>query len=151
MKRILSALKRIPLTTGILLALFAIVMIIAGIIGIDNDHGILMGWLAIVILLIEITRRWRKEWQFLLLSAGSVVGAIFLSFLQEAVVNSLVEKIGGAGALQSYGLEIYHFINKDIILLFTPMGIITGIIGAITVLIIRLIMLGMKKRVSEKT
>jgi hypothetical protein len=148
MKRILSALKRIPMLTRILLAAFCVLAIIAIIIGIDNDRGILMGWLATTVLLIEITRRWRKEWHFLLLSVGVVVGAIFLSFLQEAVVNPLVEKIGGAGALQSQGLDIYHFINKDIILLFTPMGIIIGIIGAITIFFIRLIMLGRKKSVS---
>jgi hypothetical protein len=148
MKRIISAFKRIPTLTRILLTAFCLLMIMAVIIGIDDDRGILMGWLAIVVLIIEITRRWRKEWQFLLLSVGSVVGAIFLSFLQEVVVNPLVEKIGGAGALQSQGLDIYHFINKDIILLFTPMGIISGIIGAITLFFIRLIMLGRKKSVS---
>jgi hypothetical protein len=148
MKRILSALKRIPMLTRILLTTFCVVMIIAIIIGIDNDRGILMGWLATTVLLIEISRRWRKEWQFLLLSVGAVVGAIFLSFLHEAVVYPLVERIGGAGALQSRGLEIFHFIITDIILLFTPMGIIIGIIGAITLFFIRLIMLGRKKSVS---
>lgn len=148
MKRILSALKRIPMLTRILLAAFCVLMIIAVIIGIDNDRGILMGWLATTVLLIEITRRWRKEWHFLLLSVGVVVGAIFLSFLHEAVVYPLVEKIGGASALQSRGLEIFHFIITDLILLFTPMGIIIGIIGAITLFFIRLIMLGRKKSVS---
>ena len=148
MKKILSALKRIPMLTRITLTAFVLLAILAGIIGLDHDHGILMGFLATTVLIIEITRRWRQEWQFLLLSVGSVIGAIILSCLYEVVISPLVEKIGGASALQSRGMDIFHSIISKLILLVTPMAIIIGIIGAIAMFILRLIMLGRKKSVS---
>ena len=150
MKRLLSTLKRIPVLSYVLVGIFIILMIIASIIGIDSDRGVLVGWLGIIILLTEITRRWRKEWHFLLLIAGAIVLSIFLSFLYEVVVYPLVEKIGGASALQSRGLEIFHAIIADILTLVPAMAIIYGIIGAITLFIIRMILL-CRKRSSEKT
>ncbi len=133
----------------VLVGIFIILMIIASIIGIDSDRGVLVGWLGVIILLTEITRRWRKEWHFLLLIVGAFVLSIFLSFLHEVVVYPLVEKIGGASALQSQGLEIFHAIIKNILVLVTPMAIIYGIIGAITLFIIRIILL-CRKNTSEK-
>jgi hypothetical protein len=150
MKRLLTTLKRIPVLSYILVGIFIVLMIIASIIDIDSDRGVLVGWLGIIILLAEITRRWRKEWHFLLLIAGAIVLAIALSFLHEVVVYPLVEKIGGASALQSQGLDIFHAITKNILVLFTPMAIIYGIIGAITLFIVRLILL-CRKKISEKT
>ena len=141
--------KRIPVLSYVLVGIFIILMIISSIIGIDSDRGVLVGWLGMIILLTEITRRWRKEWHFLLLIAGAFVLAIFLSFLHEVVVYPLVEKIGGASALQSQGLEIFHAIIKNILVLVTPMAIIYGIIGAITLFIIRIILL-CRKKTSEK-
>jgi hypothetical protein len=61
-----------------------------------------------------------------------------------------VEKIGGAGAVQSRGMEIFHAIIADILTLVPPMAIIYGIIGAITLFVIRLILL-CRKKLSEKT
>lgn len=150
MKRLLAALKRIPVLSYILVGIFIVLMIIAGIIGIDGDRGVLVGWLGVIVLLAEITRRWRKEWHFLLLIAGAFVLAIILSFLHEVVVYPLVGKIGGASALQSQGLAIFHAIIKNFLVLFTPMAIIYGIIGTITIFIVRLILL-CRKNISEKT
>ena len=149
MKRFLTTLKRIPVLSYVLVGIFIILMIIASIIGIDSDRGVLVGWLGIIILLTEITRRWRKEWHFLLLIVGAIVLSIFLSFLHEVVVYPLVEKIGGASALQSQGLVIFHAIIKNILVLVTPMAIIYGIIGAITLFIIRIILL-CRNKTSEK-
>jgi len=149
MKRLLTALKRIPVLSYILVGIFIVLIIIASIIGIDSDRGVLVGWLGILLLLVEMTRRWRKEWHFLLLIAGAIIFSILLSGLYEAVVYPLVEKIGGASALQSRGLEIFHAIIADILTLVPPMAIIYGIIGAITLFIIRVIFL-CRKKLSEK-
>jgi multisubunit Na+/H+ antiporter MnhE subunit len=102
-----------------------------------------VGWLGIIMLLIEITRRWQKEWQFLLLIVGAIIGAIILSGLHEIIV-------GSDSIIQNWWLNFFHALITDIILLFTPMAIIYGIIGVITLLIIRLVTLR-RKRVSEKT
>ncbi len=150
MKRFLTVWKRIPILSYILIGIFIILMTIASIIGIDSDRGVLVGWLGIIILLTEITRRWRKEWHFLLLIAGAFVFSVLLSGLYEAVIYPLVEKIGGASALQSRGLEIFHAIIADILTLVPPMAIIYGIIGTITLFVIRLILL-CRKKLSEKT
>jgi hypothetical protein len=143
MKISLAILKRIPILTVVLLTLFIALIVVASCIGIDSDHGVLVGWLAVLILLTEITRRWRKEWQFLLLIVGAVIGSILLSGLHELVV-------GSDSLPQNYWLNFFHALITDIILLFTPMAIIYGLLATITVFIIRLVTLG-KKKISEKT
>ncbi len=143
MKITSAALKRIPIFTVIFLTAFIGIIIVALIIGIDSDRGVLVGWLAVIILLIGVTRRWRKEWQYLLLIAGAFIGAIILSALHDLVLN-------GGSVPQNWWGNAFHAVITDVILLFTPMAIIYGIIGAITIFIVRLITLG-KKKVSEKT
>ena len=150
MKRLKALLKRIPILSYIIVGIFVILIIIAVVIGIDTDQGVLVGFLAFIILLMEITRRWSKEWHFLLLIVGALALAFFLSFLHEVVVYPLVEIIGGESALQSKGLEIFHDIIVAILTIVTPMAIIYGIIGAITLFILRLVML-CRKRITDKT
>jgi len=134
----------------ILVGLFIIFIIIGCIIGIESDRGVLVGWLGIIALLTEITRRWRKEWHFLLLIVGAFAFSIILSGFSEGVVNPIVERAGGEAALQSRGLEIFHQIIASILTLVTVIAIIYGILGAITLFILRLILL-CRKRFSEKT
>jgi hypothetical protein len=143
MKKILGTLQRIPILTAVLVALFIILIIIASIIGIDSDRGVLVGWLGVIVLLTEITRRWRKEWQFLLLIAGAIIGSIILSGLHQVIV-------GSDSALQNWWVNAFHAIVTDTILLFTPMAIIYGFLATITVFIVRMATLR-KKNVSEKT
>ena len=150
MKRFTAFLKRIPILSYILVGLFAIFIIIGCIIGIESDQGVLVGWLGIIALLTEITRRWRKEWHFLLLIVGAIAFSIILSGFSEAVVNPIVERIGGEAALQSRGMEIFHQIIASILTLAPVIAIIYGILGAITLFILRLIIL-CRKRFSEKT
>jgi hypothetical protein len=150
MKRLTALLKRIPILSYALVGLFVILIIIACIIGIDSDRGVLVGWLGVIMLLVEITRRWRKEWHFLLLVVGAIVFSIILSCLSEAVINPIVERIGGEAALESRGLEIFHQIIASILTLVPITAIIYGILGAITLFIVRLIII-CRKRISEKT
>jgi hypothetical protein len=143
MKITLAAFKKIPVLTVVLLTLFIAVIIIALFIGIDSDRGVLVGWLGVVILLTEMTRRWRKEWQFLLLIAGAILGAILLSGLHEAVI--------GSGSIpQNWWANAFHATITDIILLFVPMAVIYGLLATITVFVIRMVTLR-KKKVSERT
>jgi hypothetical protein len=150
MKKLKDLLKRIPVLSYILVGIFIVLMIIAVVIGIDTDRGVLVGFLAVIILLMEMTRRWRKEWHFLLLIVGALLLALILSFLHEVVVYPLVEKIGGETALQSKGLEVFHDIITAILTLVPVIAIIYGIIGAVTLFILRLVIL-CRKKISEKT
>jgi hypothetical protein len=150
MKRFTALLKRIPILSYVLVGLFVIFIIIACVIGIDGDQGVMVGWLGVIMLLAEITRRWRKEWHFLLLIVGAIVFAIILSCISEAVVSPLVERIGGEAALESRGLEIFNLVISSILTLVPITAIVYGILGAITLFIIRLVIL-CRKRISEKT
>lgn len=150
MKRLKTLLKRIPILSYVLVGLFIVFIIIASVIGIETDRGVLVGWLGIVFLLVEITRRWNKEWHFLLLIAGAIVLSIILSFLHEAVVYPLVEKIGGEAGLQSRGLEIFHDVIASILTLVPVIAIIYGILGAMTLFVLRLIII-CRKKFFEKT
>jgi hypothetical protein len=135
--------KRIPILTLVLLAFFIALMAVAFIIGIDSDRGVLVGWLGIIFLLTEITRRWRKEWQFLLLIAGTIIGSILLSGLHELVISN-------QSVVQGWWQNFFHALITDIILLFMPMAVIYGVLATITTFIIRLVTLRRKKE-SEKT
>jgi hypothetical protein len=135
MKISFAALKRISPLTIVLLALFVAVVLV---IGIDSDRGVLVGWLGVIVLLTEMTRRWRKEWQFLCLIAGAFVGSIILSGLHALV-------IGGETVPQNYWLNFFHALISDTILLFTPMAMLYGLLATITVFIIRLATLRKKK------
>ena len=120
-------------------------------VGLDNPTGIILGWLATAVLMTELTRRWRNIRNFLILGVASFVGAIFLSFLHEVVVYPLAGIIGGAGALQSRALGVFHEAISLIILFFTPVDVFIGIVGAITLVILRLITLLNKRSVSSNT
>ena len=151
MKRKPSLISRIPVTTRILVAVFFALVISLVFTGLDNEYGIVLGWLAAAVLLTELIRRWRRVWYFLILSVGTFAGAIFLSFLHEEVVYPLVERFGGAGALQSVAFKIFHEAISFIILFFTPVGILIGILGAATLLIIRLVIKLKNRNVPENT
>lgn len=142
MKFLQAIRKRISILTLVLLAVFIALIIVALVIGIDSDRGVLVAWLGVIILLAGLTRRWRKEWQYLLLIAGAIIGSIILSGLHELV-------IGGGSIPQNWWANFFHALVTDIILLFVPVAIIYGIIGAITLFIVRLVTLR-KKKVSEK-
>ena len=137
----LSALKNSRLATRILLALFAALAICVIFVGLDNPTGIILGWLATATLITELTRKWRKIRYFLILLFASFIGAIILSFLYVEVAFPLAEWFGGVNASQSTAWRIYHVIVSNIILLFTPVGIVIGIVGAIWLDITRLMAL----------
>jgi hypothetical protein len=147
----LSALIRLPRVTRVLLAVFCVLVISVVFVGLDNAPGIILGWLATTVLVTELTRRWRNIRNFLILGIASFAGAIFLSFLHEVVVYPLAGLIGGPGALQSRTLGVFHEAISLIILFFTPVDIFIGIVGAITLVIFRLITLLNKKSVSSNT
>jgi hypothetical protein len=151
MKRKPSLVSRIPMLTRILLAVFLLLAISLVFIGMDNETGIIVGWMAAAALIAELTRRWRRPLYFFILGIGSFAGVIFLAFLHEEVVYPLVDWLGGAGALQSLPLRIFHEAISFIILFFGPTGIVIGILGGAVLLIIRLINRLNSRKVPGKT
>jgi hypothetical protein len=127
-KKKLSVVFRFSRLTRILLAVFIVLVICVVFMGLDNVTGLATGWLATLTLLAIFTYRWRKIRYFLILSAAS-----------------------GTHALEGLPLAIYHQITSYIIFFFGPMGVLAGIIGALTLSIIRLISLINMKKVPQNT
>ena len=142
----LSTLKNSRLATRVLLFLFAVLAICVIFVGLDNPTGIILGWLATATLLAELTRRWRKIRNFLILLFASFIGAIILSFLYMEVALPFAEWIWGIDAPQSTPWRIFHVIISNIILLLTPVGIFVGIVGTIWLVILRLVALRHRAR-----
>ena len=142
--------SRISRTTRILLAVFGVLVICVVFIGLANETGIILGWLAAAALLLSIAHRWRKTWYFIILLFASFLGAIFLSFLYMEIAQPLAELTGGVDAVQSTGWRVFHVIISNIILLFAPTGIVIGFFGTIVLLVIRSVEFFKKERVPEK-
>jgi hypothetical protein len=106
-----------------------------------HDVGIVLGILMAMVIMIELTRRWRKTRNFIILFIASFLGIIFLSFLDEQVVKPFVRLVGGDGAVNGKGFDIFNQIISLIILFFGVAGLITGFIGTIVMGIWRLVAL----------
>ena len=145
-----SALRRMPVLTRILLAVFFMLVVSLVFIGMDNETGIILGWLAAAVLLVELTRRWRRPLYFFILAIASFGGAIFLAFLHEEIVYPLVRWLGGANAVQSLPVKIFHEATSLIIIFFGPTGIIIGVVGAAVLLVVRLVNKA-NRQIPEKT
>jgi hypothetical protein len=151
MKAKLAALIHLSRVTCILLAVFCVLVISVVFVGLDNAPGIILGWLATTVLITELTRRWRKVRNFLILGFASFVGAILLSFIYQVVAYPLAGILGGDAALQSRALDVFHEAISLLILFVTPVGMFIGVVGAVTLVILRLIALLSKKSVSSGT
>ncbi len=141
-----SALKNSRRITRALLILFAVLVICIVFVGLDNATGIIIGWMATACLITVVARKWRKIRYFLILLAASFVGAIFLAFIYVEVALPLAEWLGGINASQSMAWRVFHVIVSDIILLFTPVGIVIGTVGTIWLGILRLVTLRHRAR-----
>jgi accessory gene regulator protein AgrB len=150
MKEKLSALHRFwrkHRISFVLFLLLAVGVVFAGL----HDTGIVLGILAAMILIIEMSRRWRRIRNFLILFAASFLGIIFLAFLDEAVVKPMVRFLGGAAAVNGTGFEVFNQIISLIILFFGVAGLITGLLGAFVLVIVRLVMLRNRPKTEART
>jgi hypothetical protein len=128
----LSALIGLKHGTGILLAVFCVLIIGVVFIGLDDVPGYILGYLATTIIFYLAVRSWRTIKRFLILFVVAILGAIFLSFLYVEVISRIAIMIGGAGALESTPMEVIEAIITYLILFVAPLGILTGIVGSIT-------------------
>jgi hypothetical protein len=137
--------------TRVLLVLFLLLVISVIFVGLDNTVGFGIGFLAATVLAIELTRRWRRIRNFVILFVASFFGSIFLSFLHEEVVYPLAGFIGGLPVVNSTPMNIYHDITSGIILFFGTAGVLVGFFGGIILAVSRLVALVNRKRVPRGT
>jgi len=128
-----------------------ILVISAILIGLDNPTGIITGWLAVIVLLVSMATRWWTPWYFLILMAGSFLGAIFLSFLYMVVALPLGEWISGPAVTNTNAWRVFHMVISNLILLFVPMGLFFGAVGFVLVCLLRLFKLIRRKRGTNDT
>ena len=128
----------------IIVMLLALGVIIAGL----HDVGIVMGILAAAVILVEMTRRWRRTRNFIIMFFASFLGMIFLSFMDIEVVKPLVYFIGGEGAASRTVFEVFNQVISLIILFFGLAGLLTGFFGTIITGTINLVAL-VKRRKNE--
>ena len=146
-KRALAALAgcwRKSRVSIIIVVLLAFGVIIAGL----HDVGIVMGILAAAVILVEMTRRWRRTRNFIIMFAASFLGMIFLSFLDIEVVKPLVYFIGGEGAVSRTVFDVINQVISLIILFFGLAGLLTGFFGTLITGTLNLVAL-VKRRKNE--
>jgi hypothetical protein len=147
MKRVLAALAgcwRKSRVSIIIVVLLAFGVIVAGL----HDVGIVMGILAAVVILVEMTRRWRRTRNFIIMFFTSLLGMAFLSFLDIEVVKPLVYFIGGEGAASRTVFDVFNQVISLIILFFGLAGVLTGFFGTIITGAVSLVAL-VKRRKNE--
>lgn len=124
--------------TRLWLAVFGVLVIAVIVIGLNNVAGIVLSYLATLILMTKWTYRWGKVRNFIMLFFGSLVGIIFLSFLHQEVAYPLAVLIAGGDVIQSGGWFIFHVVISLVITFGGAAGLFIGIVGSVTLIILRL-------------
>ena len=143
MRRVLSrSYSRRRLTSLLLLAIGALALIVAFVVGIgDNPPGLALMYTAVTAFLLAWVHPWRSIRRFVILLLASLIGfpvAVVLHNLFYALAELAAEF---AGLVQVLGLlEGFFFIVAVVI---CPPGIIVGVLGAV--------ILAIRHRVGTKT
>lgn len=127
-----------------------ILILSAILIGLDNPTGIIVGWLAVIVWIVALARRWWTPWYFLILVVGSFLGAIIISFIYMDVALPIARWIGGANADNSTAWHVFHMIVSNLILLVVPMTLLFGVTGFVVLGIFRLFGL-IRRKLADNT
>jgi hypothetical protein len=137
--------------TRVLLAVFLLLVFVDVFIGLQSTTGFVIGYLATTVLAVELTRRWRKLKNFIILFLAAFLGSILLAFLHEEVVYPLAGFIGGPPVVNSTPMNLYHDITSGIILFFGPVGMLVGFSGGAVMVVLRLVTLVSRKSAVHDT
>ena len=100
--------------------------------------GYVLGYLAAISLVVALTCRWRKVKYFLILLAVSVLGTIFLSMIYVEVIARIFSAVFGEGVFASAGWKIFDVFISNMIVFFTPVGVLVGVAGSLILYINRI-------------
>ncbi len=135
MKSVSELLTRLKRQQKTLAWLVFVVLVIAVIfIGLDNVPGIILGFLAPLLLGFMLTRGWRKIRSFLILFAVCLVGIMFLSFFHEFVFG-LVMMSGEISAWQKPALDVFHMVISLVVAFACPVGMLIGLVGSLVLFV----------------
>jgi len=114
----------------ILAGIFCALVISAIVVGVsDNPPGIVLCYLAGVVLAVAPTRNWRKTRRFLILAAASVIGFLVFVVLHNAfyALTILTEHIPALSRL----MEAFHVVFFIVAVLLCPATFLVGAVGSI--------------------
>jgi hypothetical protein len=150
MKEKLAALARFWQRSRFSLIIAGVLVIVIIFVGL-HDLGMVLGYVATIIVMLDLTRRWRKPLNFIILAVASFFVLVFLAFLHEVVVIPLVTYLLGEGALSSPGLRIFSDTVSLIMLFICPMGVFIGFFGALISGVFHLVTLLRRRKTEAKT
>jgi len=117
-------------TTLILMAISVVLILIALIIGIDdNPPGVLSIYVGFIFLMLAFIHYWRESKKFLILLVSSIFGAIIFGVLHNLFDG--LQKMAGDVIVLSQILVFLSVTSFLIALLVCPPGILIGIVGSI--------------------
>ena len=122
--------RRKPKEVFILAGIFCTLVISAIVVGVsDNVPGIVLCYLATVVLVIAPTRSWRKTKRFLILLGASVIGFLVFVFLHNAfyALTMLTSHIAALSRL----MEVFHVTSFVIAVFLCPGTFLVGAVGSI--------------------
>ena len=146
-KEILSAAGRFWQRGRISLIIAAALVVAIVFVGL-HDVGIILGYIAATLIMVEVTRRWRRIRNFIVLFFSSFFGMILLAFLHEEVVAPLIGLVTGAAAQENLGFRIFSDAVSLVILFFGPVGLFIGFIGTVALSVWRLAALVKRRKAS---
>ena len=128
------------------LLLIAFFILLIGVIfaGLKIFAGYILGYLAAISLVVALTCRWRKIKYFLILFAVSMLGTIFISMIYVEVIARVFSAVFGEGVFSSTGWRVFDAIIFNMIIFFTPVGILVGLAGSLVLYINRIVNRGQK-------
>ena len=119
----------------ILAGIFCALVVSAIVVGVsDNIPGIVLCYVATIVLVVASTRTWRKTKRFLILMVASVVGFFIFVFLHNAFY-ALAMLTNHIAAL-TYLMEAFHIVFFIIAVLLCPAAFLVGAVGSIVCVII---------------
>jgi len=114
----------------ILAGIFCALVISAIVVGVsDNMQGIVLCYLATIVLVVAPTRTWRKTKRFLILLGASVIGFLVFVFLHNAfyALTILTSHI----ASLSHLMEAFNVVSFIIAVFLCPATFLVGAVGSI--------------------
>ena len=133
-----AARPRLKLIRRLLLAAFFVLLVAVVFVGLRIFAGYILGYLAAASLVVALTFRWQRVKSFLVLLAVSVLGTILFSMVYVEVIARVVSAIFGEGAFDSTGWRVFDVVISNLIIFFSPVGILVGIVGSLALYINRI-------------
>lgn len=114
----------------ILAGIFCALIISAIVVGVsDNIPGIVLCYLATIVLAVAATRTWRKTKRFLVLVVASAIGFFVFVFLHNAFYALTI--VTNHIAALSHLMEVFHVVFFIIAVFLCPATFLVGVVGSI--------------------